>query len=88
MIYIPSFAEIGSGVQKLLGEYIHMHADLSTHRQQGDLICLFFKIRKVLKINSLNRVVSFLFRFLLFVGFLSTYNGALLHAHNSQLIQH
>jgi hypothetical protein len=35
MIYTSSFINIGSRIQKLLGE-IHMQ----THRQQGDLICL------------------------------------------------
>jgi hypothetical protein len=35
MIYIPSFINIGSGIQKLL-EDIHTQ----THRQQGDLISL------------------------------------------------
>jgi hypothetical protein len=44
VIYVPSFIEIGSGIQKLIGG-IHRH----THRQQRDLISLlyFFKIRKV-----------------------------------------
>jgi hypothetical protein len=44
MIYVPSFINIGSGIQKLIGrEYT------DTHRQQRDLISLlyFFKIRKV-----------------------------------------
>jgi hypothetical protein len=41
MIYIPSFIEIGSGIQKLIG-------GIHTHRQQRDLISLlyFFKIRE------------------------------------------
>jgi hypothetical protein len=43
MMYMPGFIKIGSGVQKLLGGGIHIH----THRQQGDLISLFFNIRKV-----------------------------------------
>jgi hypothetical protein len=34
MIYIPSFIEIGSGIQKSLG------GDSLTHRQHGDLISL------------------------------------------------
>jgi hypothetical protein len=42
VIYIPSFIETGSGIQKLMGGGF-------THRQCGDLINLlvFFKIRKV-----------------------------------------
>jgi hypothetical protein len=44
VIYVPSFINIGSGVQKLIGG-IHRH----THGQQHDLISLlyFYKIRKV-----------------------------------------
>jgi hypothetical protein len=40
VIYVPSFINIGSGVQKLIG---------GIHRQQRDLISLlyFFKIRRV-----------------------------------------
>jgi hypothetical protein len=43
VIYVPSFIQIGSGVQKLIGGYT------DTHRQQRDLISLlcFFKIRKI-----------------------------------------
>jgi hypothetical protein len=43
VIYIPSFIEIGSGIQELIRGNTH------THRQQRDLISLlyFFKIRKV-----------------------------------------
>jgi hypothetical protein len=42
MIYIPSFIQIGSGIQKLIG------GDSQTHREHGDLTSLlyFFKIRK------------------------------------------
>jgi hypothetical protein len=35
VIYIPSFIQIGSGVQKLVGD-----GDSQTHRRHGDLICL------------------------------------------------
>jgi hypothetical protein len=34
MIYIPSFIQIGTGIQKLIGW------DSQTHRQRGDLISL------------------------------------------------
>jgi hypothetical protein len=39
-IYIPSLINIGSGIQKLIGE------DAQTHRQNGDLIgiLLFFSL--------------------------------------------
>jgi hypothetical protein len=37
MIYIPSFIQIGPGIQKFIGE------DSQTHRQQGDLVALLFK---------------------------------------------
>jgi hypothetical protein len=46
LIYIPSFIEIGSTIQKLVGGiYIHTN----THRQQGDLTCLllFFQNKEV-----------------------------------------
>jgi hypothetical protein len=46
VIYVPSFIQIGSSIQKLIeGEYTHIH----THGQQRDLIslCYFFKMRKV-----------------------------------------
>jgi hypothetical protein len=42
--FISSFINIGSGVQKLLGEGIHML--IHTRRLQGDLIILTFLIRK------------------------------------------
>jgi hypothetical protein len=47
VIYVPSFIEIGSGIQKLMGGRIHTHTH--THGQKRDLISLlyFFKIRKV-----------------------------------------
>jgi hypothetical protein len=41
--YIPSYIQIGSGIQKLKG------GNTQTHRQQGDLIslcCLFFENKK------------------------------------------
>jgi hypothetical protein len=43
MIYIPSFINIGPGIQTLI------RGDSQAHRQHGDLISalLFFKIRKV-----------------------------------------
>jgi hypothetical protein len=43
-IYIPSFINIGSEIQKLIGE-----GDTQTDREHADLIGLlsFFKIRKV-----------------------------------------
>jgi hypothetical protein len=44
MMYIPSFIEFGSGIQKLIREVTQ------THRQDGYRISLplfFFKIRKV-----------------------------------------
>jgi hypothetical protein len=46
VIYVPSFINIGSGVQKLI-RGIHRHTN--THGQQSDLLSLlyFFKIRKV-----------------------------------------
>jgi hypothetical protein len=37
MIYIPSFINTGSGIQKLI-QKIYGHRD--THRQQGDLVSL------------------------------------------------
>jgi hypothetical protein len=42
IIYIPSFIQIGSGIQKLL-------EGIQKHREQGDFISplLFFKRRKV-----------------------------------------
>jgi hypothetical protein len=45
MMYIPSFLNIGSGIQELLGRIYYRHADTQTHRQQGDLIStiLFFQ---------------------------------------------
>jgi hypothetical protein len=45
VIYVPSFINIGSGVQKLVVGDTQTH----THRQQRDLISLlcFVKIRKV-----------------------------------------
>jgi hypothetical protein len=45
MIYIPSFTEIGSGIQKLTG---------GIHRQQGDLISLFlfFKESRLKRIQG------------------------------------
>jgi hypothetical protein len=44
MIYVPSFIEIGSGVQKLIRGDTQTHA----HGQQRDVISLlyYFKIRK------------------------------------------
>jgi hypothetical protein len=44
MIYVPSFMEIGSGIQKLIGG-IHRPTDTHTHRLQDDLIglLLFFQ---------------------------------------------
>jgi hypothetical protein len=47
VVYVPSFINIGSGIQKLMGggdTDTHKH----THIQQRDLISLFyfFKIRK------------------------------------------
>jgi hypothetical protein len=49
VIYIPSFINIGSGVQKLMGEGGYRDTHTNTHGQQRDLISLlyFFKIRKV-----------------------------------------
>jgi hypothetical protein len=43
MIFIPSFIEIGSDVQKFLGE-IH----IQTHRHEGDFISLvsFFQMKE------------------------------------------
>jgi hypothetical protein len=41
MIYISSFIEIYSTIQKLIGGDSHT----DTYRQQGDLISLFFFIR-------------------------------------------
>jgi hypothetical protein len=41
MIYIPSFIKIDSGIQKLTA------GDKQTQRQHGDLISLFFNIKKV-----------------------------------------
>jgi hypothetical protein len=49
MIYIPSFINIGRGIEKLLG------GDTQTHRQHGDLISLipFFQNKESrLKISS------------------------------------
>jgi hypothetical protein len=50
VIYVPSFIEIGPGVQKLIGER-DRHTQTQTHtRTELDLISLlyfFFKIRKV-----------------------------------------
>jgi hypothetical protein len=45
MIYIPSFINIGSGIQKLLERG---YSDTETDRQHGDLTNLFyfFNIRK------------------------------------------
>jgi hypothetical protein len=45
MMFIPSFINIGSGIQQLLGR----GGDSRTHRQHGDLISLFYfhKITKV-----------------------------------------
>jgi hypothetical protein len=36
MIYIPNFIKIGSGIQKLTGEYTDIH----THKEDGYLISL------------------------------------------------
>jgi hypothetical protein len=47
MIYIPSFINIGSGIQKLTGE--GGFTGTQTHRPHSDLISLlsFFKTRKL-----------------------------------------
>jgi hypothetical protein len=49
VIYVPSLIKIGSGIQKLIGEDTRTHIQTNKHRQQRDLISLFyfFKIRKV-----------------------------------------
>jgi hypothetical protein len=50
--YVPSFINIGSGIQKLMGR-IH----IQTHREQGDLISLllFFQNKEMkLKISAKN----------------------------------
>jgi hypothetical protein len=46
VIYVQSFIQIGSGVQKLIGGNKQTHTH--THTEQRDLISLlyFFKIRK------------------------------------------
>jgi hypothetical protein len=43
IIYIPSFINTGSGIQKLMGK------DSQRHRQNGDLINVFYflKVRKL-----------------------------------------
>jgi hypothetical protein len=41
MIYIPSFIEIGSGIQKLIG------GDSQTHRQHGDRISLLSFVENI-----------------------------------------
>jgi hypothetical protein len=41
MIYIPSFINIGTGIQKLFGQ-IHIQTHRHTYRQKGDLISQFF----------------------------------------------
>jgi hypothetical protein len=47
MIGIPSFTEIGSGIQKLIwGIHVRRPIDTQIERQQGDLINLFLFCQK------------------------------------------
>jgi hypothetical protein len=50
VIYVPSFIQIGSGIQKLIGGIqTHTHTHTHTYGQECNLISLiyFFKIRKI-----------------------------------------
>jgi hypothetical protein len=43
MTYMPNFIKIGSGIQTLIGE------DTQTYRQHGDLLNLFYFLKKYAK---------------------------------------
>jgi hypothetical protein len=46
VIYVPRFIKIGSGIQKLISGNTH------THRQQRDLISLFFQNKESMMIRK------------------------------------